>query len=186
MANTYHNRCTRGFTLIEMLVMIIIIAVLSSVAVPKYYDFAMKSRFQESVHRVLAMFSDARDKAIQSGADCVVRFDPQSATFVVETELSPPEADQPAALQDSPDSLPALPSEPLQLGENITVSDFQMMDPTQQQQRPMDRSRTMEIHFHDDGRADGAAIMLAGAEGERAAIEIASLTGRASLREDEP
>ena len=37
--------------------------------------------------------------------------------------------------------------------------------------------------FHEDGRADGAVILLVGAEGEQSAIEVAPLTGRAALQE---
>jgi prepilin-type N-terminal cleavage/methylation domain-containing protein len=182
-AKTNRRRAAHGFTLIEMLVVIIIIAVISSVIVPRYYDFAMKARFQASVQNVLSVFADARYKAVQSGADVVVRYDAQSALLIVESEVAPPGADQPVALQESPENTGMLPSMPTQLGENLIVSDFQIDNPQQQGQRG--GTRQLEIHFHEDGRADAATILLAGAEGERTVIEVAPLTGQASIREDQ-
>ena len=183
MTATGDNRLKRGFTLIEMLVMIMIIAILSSVAVPRYYDFAMKSRFHESVLKVVSVFTEARNKAIQSGADCIVRFDPQNGAFIVESEVAAPGGDQPVALQEQPDTSAVAATEPMRLGEDIIIGDFQKDESQSSQTR--ERMRVMEIRFHEDGRAEAAMIELQSSGGDRAVIEITPLTGRAAIREEE-
>lgn len=185
MPNTRQDRSgKRGFTLIEMLVVIVIIAIMSSIMVPRYFDFAAKARFQESVQKVLTVFADARHKAIQSGSDCTVRYDSQSATLIVESEVAPPQEDQPVALQDPAETVASMPTAPVQLGENIQVSEFQVDNGLQgSQSQQSGGGRNMQIQFHEDGRADAAMISLVGSEGERAIVEVAPLTGYASIRE---
>src|SRR2546429_7115710 len=83
------NAERRAFTLIEMIVLIIIIAVVSSVAVPAYSRFNATAKFQSVVRETMAMLDSARLTAIQSGADVTVQFDAQSATFMVVTQTQP-------------------------------------------------------------------------------------------------
>ena len=51
-------RFTRGFTLIEVMITVVIIAVIAAVAVPNYTDYVTRSKFQEA-H---GMLSDLRVK----------------------------------------------------------------------------------------------------------------------------
>src|SRR4051794_29344581 len=64
-----------GFTLIEMVVMIMIIAILSSVAVPAYHRFRARTQFEATVQKTVSLLAWARAAAIESNADAVVRYD---------------------------------------------------------------------------------------------------------------
>src|SRR5687767_13530923 len=84
-----------GFTLIELVVVIIIMAVLSAVAVPSYTKLRDRSKFDGSVQDVITLYRWARDAAVESGLETTVRFDPSTATFVGIAE-------QPHILSDMP------------------------------------------------------------------------------------
>ena len=91
----YLSGGTSGFTLIEMIVLIIIIAVMSSLAVPTYSRFHASMEFKQSVRSVIGLLQHARQAAIQSNADATLSYDSRSGTFVVEVEAPEPGQDNP-------------------------------------------------------------------------------------------
>jgi type II secretion system protein H len=171
-----------GFTLIEMLVVIVIVAVLTSISVPRYNDFVLRARFREAVQRVISIFAEARNRAVQSGSECTVRYDPQAGMFIVESDAPRSGGDHPVALEEAPEMTAVGGAQPFELAENVTISDFRISG----SESMSERNRRLQIRFYDDGRADGALIELTSEEGDRASIEIAPLTGRATVMEDEP
>ena len=74
-----------AFTLIELLMIIIIIAVVSALVVPAYARYWSKAKFESSVHQIEEMLSDARDKAVELDTTTTVSFNKQSQTFMVMT-----------------------------------------------------------------------------------------------------
>lgn len=173
-----------GFTLIEMLVLIIIIAVLSSIAVPSYSRFHASMEFKQSVRSVVGLLQYARQTAIQNNADVIVSYDPRAAAFHVIMDIPDPGPDQPAALQDSTDSMPVPAAYVTTLGEDVVVQDFQVLNGltgelmTQSGEGP-------QITFHDDGTCDGARIVLASSKGYQEEIDVWPTTGRASIVSEE-
>jgi prepilin-type N-terminal cleavage/methylation domain-containing protein len=179
--NTARRR-RNGFTLIEMVVMIMIIAILSSVAVPAYHRFRMKTRFDESVQKTVSLLAWARAAAIESNADAVVRFDHTSGAFMVAVEANPPTDDAPAALQDA-EHAPQPPQPRMEaLGEDVAVAQFSV---NQVQPGMNAQNGIQEMRFHEDGSADGAHIALVSAGGYRAFLQVLPMTGR-TVVSDEP
>lgn len=170
----------RGFTLIEMLVLIIIIAVLSSIAVPNYSRFHASMQFKQSVRSVVGLIQYTRQAAIQNNSDATLSYDPRAASFHVVVDVPNLGQDQPAALQDAQDSAVALSAYQTTLGEDVIVQDFQVLDSTTGQ-LVAQSGEGPQITFHDDGTCDGARIILGSSQGQQEEIDVWPTTGRASV-----
>jgi len=47
-------RSSRGFTIIEVMIVVVIIAILASVAIPSYVDYITRSKIQEATSTLLS------------------------------------------------------------------------------------------------------------------------------------
>jgi Tfp pilus assembly protein FimT len=169
----------RAFTLIEMIVLIIIIAVLSSVAVPRYARFQARVRFEGTVQKVVNFLTWAREMAQEQGVEMVVQFDPQSETFTALLQQVEDLADMPIALQDAQGT--PLPPQPrtLTLREEVSVAEFAIDErATSTGLLHSFHNGRNEIRFHEDGSADSARILLRSIDGYEALLEVVPLTGR--------
>lgn len=176
MSSKAAARRARGFTLIEMIVLIVIIAIVSSIAVPAYHRLYARSKFDSAVENVSDLLAWAHDRAVQSGGRTVVRFDAQSGTLAAVAESPPASASEPAALERSTESAAQQMDRSTSLPEDVVIREFQVMsatpNPTGQQQV------SGEIAFAADGSADGAQIGMLSADGYAALLEVVPTTGR--------
>ena len=68
--NTPTQRRQAGFSLIELMVVVVIIGILASIAWPSYTDYVLRSRRAEA------------KSALQAAAQCMERFNTSNQTFV--------------------------------------------------------------------------------------------------------
>ena len=66
---------SKGFTLIEVMIVLALIAILSSIAMPSLRGFAASTRLKSTAHAIRDMLSFARDMAITEQAAHLVVFD---------------------------------------------------------------------------------------------------------------
>jgi prepilin-type N-terminal cleavage/methylation domain-containing protein len=166
-----------GFTLIEMIVLIMIMAILSGIAVPAYSRFHARMQFDKNVQDVITLLSWARDTAQQLGGECVVELDRQTNIFVATPEQPAQITDQPADMVQTDQAAQQLYPRQVMLPETITVAEFVQFG-TQSDYNSGGQSR---LRFHADGTCDGVGLTLAGINGHTATIEVSPMTGRIAL-----
>ena len=74
-----------GFTLMELMVGIAILAVLSAIAIPSAISWLSNSRFTSGVREVKAAIEDARMDAVKENTRAGVQFDNENNTYAVGT-----------------------------------------------------------------------------------------------------
>ncbi len=170
----------RGFTLIEMVVVIFIIAIVSSVVVPAYSHMVAKARFQKSVQEVVGLLTWARNAAKQAGADSSVKFDAQSGAFAVTVESAGQVADVPTALQQTQtqEGTETQNTRTYKLDEEAIITNFTMYNGGVQETTQSQTSMPNEIRFHEDGSSNGGQFVMTGIDGHSVGINISPLTGR--------
>jgi type IV pilus assembly protein PilA len=62
------NKMQKGFTLIELMIVVAIIGILAAIAIPSYQDYTKKAKFTEVVNAT-APFKQAVDECFQSTGD---------------------------------------------------------------------------------------------------------------------
>ncbi len=166
----------RGFTFVEMTVLIIIIAVLSSMVVPAYTRFLARAEFDKTVQQVLGFLSAARGAAISSGSDCTVAYDPGQGAFIASGGIAVRDTDVPVAIEEKGTSLAGVAVEPLFLNPDVAEADLQAGGG--QGGAGSTRNDLPRIVFHEDGSSNGAQITIAAASGYGVRMLVIPATGR--------
>jgi prepilin-type N-terminal cleavage/methylation domain-containing protein len=182
------RRRDRAFTLIELLIVIIIIAVMASAVVPAWAKFWARTQFDAMTREVQDVFAYAREQAITNDTPSTVRFDPQSETLTVTITQPPPVTDQPAAFgaTDNPAAAQAS-AEPyvVPLGTDFAIAEFNVNGNNGSGNNlALGGSRgATELQFRGDGTTDGAQITLVGASGYVAHLVVWPGTGRVTVED---
>jgi type IV fimbrial biogenesis protein FimT len=85
-----HAKNVRGFTLVELMVVIAIVAILAAMAAPSYRDMIDRSRVRGAADDVLSVLSNARAGAVKSGLDTAVTATPGANWCVGATSATAP------------------------------------------------------------------------------------------------
>ncbi len=75
---------SRGFSLIEFMIALIILSILVGIAVPGFLDFLRRQKMSSSANSALAMLQYARSEAIKRQSDIEVNFVADSTGWTIE------------------------------------------------------------------------------------------------------
>ena len=168
----------RGFTLIELIVIIVIIATMASIVVPAYSRFLERTRFNGVVSDIVDLFADARERAIAKDTTVTVSFNPASMTFALDVQPPPRPRDLPVAFvqPDGEGDFLAKYSSGGKRGYQLR-EDFAIMGFVAGVGGNASRSRGEGVHFQNDGTCEGAKIGVASDKGYVAQITVQANTG---------
>jgi len=182
-----NKRNRHAFTLIELLVVIIIIAIVSSLTIPDYFKLRSRARFEREVQNVIGILAYARDTAVRTGTDTIVRFDPSTETFAIQIDQSDTGSDKPLALQneDQNSNSSSVPRS-IQLGSDVTIVNFQILQPTGQLQSMLQQNQSLpgEFRFHGDGTCDGLEFQIVSRDGFNSRLVVSAATGGVQVKSE--
>ena len=193
---------SKGFTLIEVMIVLALIAILSSIAMPSLRGFAASTRLKSTAHAIRDTLNFARDMAITERAAHLVVFDltanrywlASSETFNLTDPSTPltasspslqpaqqPTADQGTTpLQQTPLSrtnailgIPQKPGPNVSLARMITNHNFQ----TIQIDTGVDY-----VYFSPTGSSEDSVLYLQDQRGKVMSITVENATGRVHLQ----
>lgn len=88
MAGNAGKRIGSGFTIIELLVTVAILAVLLAAAVPAFTDFMDKSRVRGAADAVVSLIATARSEAVKASRDVTVAVGGTTAAWCVGANMA--------------------------------------------------------------------------------------------------
>ncbi len=161
----------KGFTLIEMVVVIIIVAVMTSIVVPAYARFYARASFDGQVRQVQDAFAYAREQALERDATVTLEFSPQTESFDITLQPPTPPTDQPTAYANANvDTSTFALSHTVQLDSSVGVVGFTATDTSQgivpggsTGNANSNRGATT-VSFRADGTSDGAQLTVVSAQ----------------------
>ena len=169
---------TRAFTLIELLLVILIIAVVSAVIVPAFAGFYEKARFDAEIRRTQDYFALAHERAVKGDTNVTLHFEHGISEFSMVVDPLPPQNDLPTAMLTASGTDMSAGSDvaPYHVG-----SDFQIEGFTSSGVGATAAGTTggqADVHFHGDGTSDTASFVIASRQGYTANMALSPMNGR--------
>lgn len=166
----------RGFTLVEMVVLIIIMAVLSAAAVPAYSRLRDRAVFQTRVGAVVTFLQQARAHAIELKAPVEVRFDPQTDTFTAQGSTVVDAADIPTDMAQTSEGAAVMYQRSLTLPAECRITEIRAFGPEISFSNALSRQETV-LFFREDGTCDGLRFTIVQDTGHTAVVTLWPTTG---------
>lgn len=193
---------SKGFTLIEVMIVLALIAILSSIAMPSLRGFAASTRLKTASHAIRDTLNFARDMAITERAAYLVVFDltanrywlASNETFnlgdpstpVTASPLSSPPAQQPIAGQGNPTLQQMYPSRtnailgiPQKPGQNVNLT--RMITNHNFQTIQIDTGVDY-VYFSPTGSSEDTILYIQDQRGKAMSITVENATGRVRLQ----
>ncbi|MCX6381833.1 MAG: prepilin-type N-terminal cleavage/methylation domain-containing protein [Armatimonadetes bacterium] len=179
-------RTRRGFTLIEMVVIIILMAVLASIIVPSYTRFWHRTRFMGAVNDVADLIADARERAISKDTPSTITYFSSTQTFKLEVTPPTQNTDIPKAMQNGQQSDMQSTGgiRGYQLREGTLVQEFSVGGKGGQgAPSPLSANQAQVLRFREDGTNEGGRITMVNENGYGAMIRVMPSTGQIIIDE---
>ena len=193
----------KGFTLIEVMIVLALIAILSSIAMPSLRGFAASTRLKSTAHAIRDMLNFARDMAITERAAYLVVFDltanrywlASNETFNLGALSTPVTASPSSSLpaqqpttgqgttplqQTSPSRTNAILGIPQRLGHNVSL--VHMITNHNFQTIEIDTGVDY-IYFSPTGSSEDTVLYIQDQRGKSMSITVENATGRARIQQ---
>ena len=142
---------TKGFTLVELTVVVVIISVLATMTVPRLYSSTGSTRLRESALRLALACRYARDFAANHRRECRLVFDSEQGSHVLTAQLDP---------EQRPDEFRRLATS---VGRIERLGDGVRFGKLRIEPRPRlhgNKPRRDSITFDPSGQADAAVVEI--------------------------
>ena len=183
----------RAFTLIELMVVILMVAVMASIVVPAYNRYYAKSQFENTARQVQDIFAFAREQAITRDTTVTVTYDPQNHAFQAQVAQAQPQTDLPVALSgtvnsDGTSTQSGETQKSARLGADVNVASFSVSsNPNANASAPTTGTGSSnQLNFLPDGTVEGATLEITSADGYSAQYQLWPATGRLTRMDQRP
>jgi type II secretion system protein H len=172
-ANQYLRRV--GFTLIEIMIVVALMGLIATMAIPNIYQLSKKEGMRRAVSDLIEVCSNARAQAILRGVAVDVIFHPVERRFEVSALAAP------AALPDSEGS-PAKPAPPPSPGTGLAgvIPDDIALEMLDVNLLEYNQSEWTRVRFYPNGTSDEMTVIFHSDKGEFRKITLEPTTGLAT------
>lgn len=175
------NCRSRGaFTLIELMVVILIIAVVSAVIVPAYGGFYAKSRFDGEIKRIQDFVAEARARAVAGDTTVTLHFERGADVFTISVDTLPQQNDLPTALLEDSGRNQIGDIDPYHVNDEFRVENFTVQG-TGSANPASGRTGISDVQFRGDGTSDGAEMSILSRDGLAAHLIISPVDGQLKI-----
>lgn len=165
----YKSRSRSGFTLIEIMMVIGLIAIMFSVGIPSFVNSQNKRPMRLATEKVMEVFNTARAQAIIRGVVVELRMNPTEYTFdVVPTSIATELNDNVAS--GSPDERRGLFTMKLPDEVGIELLDVNFVD--------LKEEESAVLRFYSNGTTQEFKMVLRSLRGEYRLFTVDPITGR--------